>query len=555
MERGLFVGLISGLAFSVVGVSAISLLMPLPQSPDAIVSAPDAGKTDQDGNNNGVKPDGKDADLVERAPIAPDGGAAAPGNLSSLEGADTKPAALPEVGGATGVLDKPTSETSAPQVDTTAAAAPLSDRPEAPQTDAGATDTLTELDEANVRPGVQPQVSGTAQGLSDPSEGGQAPAVTAGSDTLQAPTGPTLAPNAPSAEIELSISTVPAQPSAPDVTEADSGFGNQIPETETAPQVTTTEDVAPTTTDTTAVAQPTVDAATPAPTQPSAPAVDEEDAPRLAALPQTGTGAAGDGPAIGTRVTPLTERGNGNTIVTANAPVAAVVSLSTDPNPPLVRFAAPFENPDEKPLMAIVLIDDEKSFGSEALLDFPYVLTFAVNPAAPDAAEKMARYRAAGFEVITLIDLPVAGTAQDAEVSLSAGFDRVPETVAILEGVGSGFQGNRALSDQVTAIAAGTGRGLITQDKGLNTVQKLAQRSGVPSATVFRDFDGAGQTPAVMRRFLDQAAFRAGQEGAVVMLGRVRPDTISALLLWGLQDRAARVVLAPVSAVLNASVQ
>jgi polysaccharide deacetylase 2 family uncharacterized protein YibQ len=57
-----------------------------------------------------------------------------------------------------------------------------------------------------------------------------------------------------------------------------------------------------------------------------------------------------------------------------------------------------------------------------------------------------------------------------------------------------------------------------------------------------------------MRRFLDQAAFRAAQDGSVVMLGRVRPDTISALLLWGLQDRAERVMLAPLSAVLKASV-
>ena len=56
-----------------------------------------------------------------------------------------------------------------------------------------------------------------------------------------------------------------------------------------------------------------------------------------------------------------------------------------------------------------------------------------------------------------------------------------------------------------------------------------------------------------MRRFLDQAAFRAGQEEAgVIMMGRVRPDTISALLLWGLQDRASRVALAPVSALLLA---
>jgi hypothetical protein len=82
----------------------------------------------------------------------------------------------------------------------------------------------------------------------------------------------------------------------------------------------------------------------------------------------------------------------------------------------------------------------------------------------------------------------------------------------------------------------------------------------VPSATIFRDFDGAGQDAAAIRRFLDQGAFKAGQQAGglqeaegdgVIMMGRLRPDTISALLLWGLQDRAQRVALAPVSAVLD----
>jgi polysaccharide deacetylase 2 family uncharacterized protein YibQ len=95
------------------------------------------------------------------------------------------------------------------------------------------------------------------------------------------------------------------------------------------------------------------------------------------------------------------------------------------------------------------------------------------------------------------------------------------------------------------------GYGLVMQDNGLNTVQKLAHREGVPSGVVFRDFDGAGQDPRAMRRFLDQAAFRAGQEGAVLMLGRLKPDTISALLMWGLQDRASRVALMPTSASLR----
>ena len=219
--------------------------------------------------------------------------------------------------------------------------------------------------------------------------------------------------------------------------------------------------------------------------------------------------------------------------------------------PPIRRFAAPFDNPEAKPLMAIVLIDDAASVGAEALANFPYPLTFAINPTDPEAAAKMARHRAAGFEVMALVDLDPAAAPQDAETVLAATFAQLPETIGVLEGLSGGIQGNRALSDQVTEILRDGGYGLMTQPNGLDTVQKLALREGVPAAVVFRDFDGAGQTPTVMRRFLDQAAFRAGQGDAVVMLGRVRPDTVSALLLWGLQDRAAQVQLAPASAVLT----
>ena len=47
---------------------------------------------------------------------------------------------------------------------------------------------------------------------------------------------------------------------------------------------------------------------------------------------------------------------------------------------------------------------------------------------------------------------------------------------------------------------------------------------GVAAATLFRDFDKDGQDARVIRRFLDQAAFRARQDGSVVMLGRVRAE-------------------------------
>jgi polysaccharide deacetylase 2 family uncharacterized protein YibQ len=271
--------------------------------------------------------------------------------------------------------------------------------------------------------------------------------------------------------------------------------------------------------------------------------------PKLAALPQIGgEDTTSTNTLVGTRVVPLTERDD--------APVEtneAVVEEMT--GKPIEDYAASFENPEAKPLMSIILIDDEGSFGAEALQDFPYPVSFAISPSDPDAAEKMARHRAAGFEVLALADLHESASAQDAEVSMAVWLDTLHETVGILEGVESGIQGNRKLADQVASIAAATGRGLITQDNGLNTVQKLAARNGIPSGVVFRDIDGARQDPKIMRRFLDQAAFRAGQEGTVVMLGRVRPETISALLLGGLEDRGNRVAMAPISAVMKREVQ
>ena len=126
----------------------------------------------------------------------------------------------------------------------------------------------------------------------------------------------------------------------------------------------------------------------------------------------------------------------------------------------------------------------------------------------------------------------------------------MPEAVAVLEGDAGGLQESREVSDQVARILADSGHGLVLYPQGLNTGQAIAARAGVPAATLFRDFDSKGQTATVIRRFLDQAAFKAGQEGSVIMLGRLRPETISALLIWGLQDRASRVAFVPVTRVL-----
>jgi polysaccharide deacetylase 2 family uncharacterized protein YibQ len=267
-------------------------------------------------------------------------------------------------------------------------------------------------------------------------------------------------------------------------------------------------------------------------------AVQQAELAQLAPLPQINGRTGAGGPTIGTPVLPLTERG---------APVSdgRKVALA----PPVERFAAPFANPDGKPLMSIILIDDDVAESHTPLQDAAYPLSIAIDPAATGAADRMATHREAGREVLVLVDLPRTFSASDAEVTLAAGFNILSEAVAILEA--AGMQASRDQSAQLVAFAKGTGRGLVTRPIGLNLTRRMAEQNGVPSAPVFRDFGGSDADPARMQRFLESALIRAGQQGSVIVIGRLHPGTVEALNRWVAQNRADRVALAPVSAVLR----
>jgi len=408
--------------------------------------------------------------------------------------------------------------------------------PTAPDKSGAETDTLEDLADVETAPESLPVVQESSDQVEAPDVTPSAD-VTVSTEAPAAPQAPSLVQDAP--EVEALPEIVIDLPKAPEVPTEDIATADPEPKAEPEPEI---------------ASEPSQEAEeNPFEDSPIAVEGDEDttprELPRIAAVPQIGgEQETATGLTIGKRVVPLTERDDAPEADSAQGDVAA-------PGKPIETYAATFDNPEAKPLMSIILIDDEGAYGAEALQDFPYPLSFAVSPSDPNAAEKMARHREAGFEVLALADLPQAASAQDAEVSMAVWLETLPETVGILEGVHSGIQGNRKLADQVAAIAGDTGRGLITQDNGLNTVQKLAARNGVPSGVIFRDIDGARQDPKIMRRFLDQAAFRAGQEGTVVMLGRLRPDTISALLLWGLEDRGSRVAMAPISAVMMKEVQ
>lgn len=505
MARGAVGGFVIGAAVAVVAMGVVS-----------VVTYPVAPQPEADS-------------LAPMDEVLPEG--------ATSENAATLPATTSAVApaGSTPVVRQQPAENQdlAVAVDTAPGAAPLAAAPQSALTVPQIDDTNEPLLAATDMP-IVAAPSATAPLMPNPDSD---PVAVAAPTRLQTPKTPELAPTPSEGRAPLRPADVAGapdaadSPSSPNIAALNTAPGTS-PRVETAPAPAPQADLAPGRVAAKIVALPR--------SETSQSASDRLELPRIGSLAEAA-------PRLGTPAVQLTDRAKDDTVPSTDTTPAA------GPLPPLIANSVRFDNPEDKPLMSIVLIDSgDSQIGLEALASFPYPLSFAVDAASPTAHARMRRYRDAGFEVLAMTDMPLGATASDTETLLRAGLHELPLVVAVMEGPQTGLQSSKTVSDQTAAILVETGHGLVLFPKGLNTAQKLALKSGVPAASVFRDFDSKGQNAAVIRRFLDQAAFKARQEEiGVVMVGRLQPETISALLLWGLQDRANRVALAPISALLR----
>lgn len=234
-------------------------------------------------------------------------------------------------------------------------------------------------------------------------------------------------------------------------------------------------------------------------------------------------------------------------------PAAEAEPVLTEDPRPLARFAAPFDNPEGKPLFAIVLADDGRAqIDRAALAALPLPVTIALDPAAPDAARLAADYRAAGKEVAMLATgIPAGAKPSDLEVAFAAHAAALPEAVAVVDLPEGGFQSQQSLAAALVPLVKAQGRGLVTFDRGLNAGDQVARREAVPATLIFRQIDAGAESVPVMRRYLDRAAFKAAQDGRVAVYGTASPEVITALLEWSVEGRAGSVALAPLTALLS----
>ena len=115
-----------------------------------------------------------------------------------------------------------------------------------------------------------------------------------------------------------------------------------------------------------------------------------------------------------------------------------------------------------------------------------------------------------------------------------------PQTVVVMDLETNGFQDDRSLSTQVVAVIKAMGLGLLTYDRGLNPSDQVARREGLPSCDDLRELDAQSESAPLIRRYLDRAAFKAAQEGRVVVLGSTNLETITALMEWAVEGRGLR---------------
>ncbi|MEZ5779392.1 MAG: divergent polysaccharide deacetylase family protein [Paracoccaceae bacterium] len=255
-------------------------------------------------------------------------------------------------------------------------------------------------------------------------------------------------------------------------------------------------------------------------------------------------------PTVGTAADePVDDASENRIIAIEPAPEA-----SADPVPAVERYAAPFDNPEAKPLVAVLLIDDVNEAGSldaDALAAIGLPVTVAIDPEAPDAAARAATYRLAGLEIAILMPpVPSGATASDLEVSYQAVTGILPESVAVIGAPDAIYQSDRRVAQHLVALLATEGRGLITYGRGLNPAHQTAAGEGLPQAVVYRELDADAENAETIARYLDRAAFEAARIGAVVVVGHNAPDTVTALRDWS-EAGAKGAVIGPTSAAMT----
>jgi len=245
---------------------------------------------------------------------------------------------------------------------------------------------------------------------------------------------------------------------------------------------------------------------------------------------------------------------------------AAPAAPSAPPPPAWQRFAALTENPEGRPMIAVIIDDMGVDRGRSArAIRLPAPVTLSFLPYAPDLARQVEAARRLGHELMAHLPmeperqtadpgpnvLRVVDSPEELRSRIGLALGRFAGVVGLNNHMGSRFTEDpaamRVLLEEIGA------RGLLFVDSrttAKTVAPGIARELGVPFAArdVFLDDDPA---PAAVLAELRRVETVARRKGSAIAIGHPRDATLDVLegWLWGLERRG--FVLVPVSAVVR----
>ena len=244
--------------------------------------------------------------------------------------------------------------------------------------------------------------------------------------------------------------------------------------------------------------------------------------------------------------------------ITQEAPEAdvAIATQAAIVTNALELYATKFALAD-RPLLGVVLMDvGDQGLAVDKLKKLNAPITIAIRVDDANASARALEYSAAGFEVIAMAPenstaaLNVATTASQVKDAIDVVFTTVPNAIGLMDNAQASLQKNSRAAKEIVKFFVDTGHGLISNTKGINTLDREARAVDVRTAKVARTLDGNHESKAVIMRYLDRVSLDAGRDGAVIIQGTTAKETVATIAVWLLSSKGQSVTLAPVSAVL-----
>ncbi len=332
-------------------------------------------------------------------------------------------------------------------------------------------------------------------------------------------------------------------------------------------------------------APPKGTAAKPAPTPPAVPAPDQPPTAAAPDAPQTPAPGTAQAPAVQPTPPPVPAAPPAQT---AKLPAAVGGGLRPAPDPALVEktrlgplprvspdgrkpwqtYARPFDPGDRRPRVAIIVsgLGLSGAATEAAIQRLPGPVTLAFAPYAKGLPQWIALARAAGHEV--LLDLPMEPvnfpandpgphtlltslTADQNRERLHWLLGRVTGYVGVVNRMGSRFTTSATHVRPVLKELEKRGLLFVDSRSSLRSIAaQMAREVGLPRAVNNRFIDGEASRDAIDSR-LNEIERIAKASGYAVGIGAPFPVTIDRLVRWAKSLESKKLVLAPISALVN----